>query len=349
MKKVVLIADQNSQYSDFSEERIQCLLDPLKELGCECKTVVDNGLYCDGDERRAAVLRIEKNGPEWVRHDREFLDAVKDANILLVHYSAVGKQLIDNCPDLELICVMRSGKENVNVEYATEKGIKVCTAPGRSSEQVADMTVAYILALNRNLANNNLTHVPGFNINYPQNPKLMKDMTIGFVGFGDIAKRVQKRLAGFGCKFIAYEPYANVEQAAALGVKMMELNEVMANADVVSVHARLLPSTQGLVGKEQFECMKPDAMFVNSARAGLIDNDALLEILKAHKIRSAALDVFAQEPLPDDSEFRKLDNVILTPHIAGRIEDGGKISVELVVEETIRYLKGEPLKAQVRV
>lgn len=347
MKNVVLVADQDVQYKDFSEDRIQVLLDPLKELGCNCSTVLDNGLYCEGDERRAAVLKIEKTGPEWVKHDPEFLQATKDANVLIVHFSAVGKQLIDNCPNLELIVVIRSGKENVNVDYATEKGIKVCTCPGRSSEQVADMTVALMLALNRNLANNNLTHNEGFKINYPQNPKLMKDITVGFVGFGDIAKRVYKRLVGFGCKFLAYDPYANEEQCKELNVKLLPLNDVMANADIVSVHARLLPATQGLVGKEQFELMKPDAMFVNTARAGLIDNNALLEVLKAHKIRSAALDVFDQEPLPDDSELRKLDNVILTPHIAGRIEDGGKISVELGVEESLRFVKGEPLKAQV--
>jgi D-3-phosphoglycerate dehydrogenase len=150
-------------------------------------------------------------------------------------------------------------------------------------------------------------------------------------------------LSGFGPRIIAYDPYVNKDEAKALGVEMLSLEEVMRQSDFVSVHARLLPATEGLIGAKELSFMKPTAVFVNTARAGLVDEKALVEVLEAKKIRGAALDVFSEEPLPADHPLLKLNNVILTPHMAGGAGDTFTITVDIVREELHRYFKGEKL------
>ena len=139
--------------------------------------------------------------------------------------------------------------------------------------------------------------------------------------------------------------HATPEDAEKLGVTIIaDLNDLMAQADCVSVHARLLPATRGLVSAEAISHMKPDAFFVNSARAGLVDEKALVKALQEHKIRGAVLDVFEEEPLSEENPLRKLDNVILTPHSAGGAGDMMAITMDIITAELDRYMKGEKLR-----
>lgn len=340
MKKILLVADQPSQLEDFRAPKIQAMMSNLEQYDAKVMTVMDNGLDCDGDTRISAKDKIEKQGPEWVRNDPEFLAELKDANIIMIHYSAIGRMALDAAPNLEMIAIMRSGCENINVPLCTERGIIVSNAPGRSSEEVADMAVTLMLTLNRYITHNDLVGKKGFDYDYPMKPQLVRDLTVGLVGFGDIARRVCKKLSGFGCPIIAYDPYANPELAKQMGVELVPLDELMKHSDVISVHARLTKDNDNLIGKKEIALMKDTALFVNTARAGLVDEEALTEALTAKRIRGAALDVFKKEPLDDGSVLRTFDNVILTPHIAGRIDDGFKISVEIVAAEVERYLKG---------
>ncbi|MBO4359026.1 MAG: 2-hydroxyacid dehydrogenase, partial [Erysipelotrichaceae bacterium] len=331
---------------DFDNEKYQNKYwNMLKEkYDIEVSYVEDNSLEIDGDPSKG-ILKVEQEGPEWALSNDATMEAVKDAEIICVTFGPVNSRLIDNAPDLKLVVILRSGTENVNLEYCKEKGVAVTNAPGRVSDPVADMTLTMMLAAVREIQRLDLhnhdwnwcrnNRIP------PKEKPLISDMTIGLIGFGIIAKKVAKRLSGFEPKIIAYDPFVTQEQADAYGVTMLPLNDVMAQSDLVSVHARLLPETEKMIGREQIALMKPNAIFVNTARAGLVDYDALYDALVEKKIRSAALDVFYEEPLPDDDRFRKLDNVTLMAHMSGGAGDSTSITLGIVMEDIIAVAEGK--------
>lgn len=269
-KKLLYIIDKDTptQIKDLNTEHFQKkYYDLLKEkYDCKVEFVVDNSLLIDGDYG-AGSLKVEKEGPEWVINNEETLTAAEDADIVCVSFDGIGKKFIDRAKKLKLICIMRSGKENVNLEYAKEKGIKVCNAPGRVSEPVADMTVALMLAALREIQRLDIHHIEfskAREIRIPPKEKpLVKDMTIGFVGFGIIGKKVAKRLSGFECNMIAYDPYCKKEVLEELRVQSKSLEEVMKESDIITIHARLTPETKGLISKEMIQLMKPSAIFIN--------------------------------------------------------------------------------------
>lgn len=344
-KKKLLVITDNGAAEALREEKYVNMLKKYEKYGYEISYIQDLSTYSHGMEGSAAILRIEKEGPEWCDYTPEVLEAISDADCAIMCYSAANSKFFNAAKKLKHLSVMRSGWENVNVDSATEHGVIVSNAPGRVGQSVADYTVSAILAFNRHLSADDLSKRSGWRGSYPVKPLLVKEMTIGLVGFGIIAKWVTQRMAGFGCKFVAYDPFVTQEQADEFGVTMVaDLNEMMGMCDCVSVHARLLPATRGLVSAEAISHMKPTAFFVNSARAGLVDEPALLKALQEHKIRGAVLDVFEEEPLGEDNPLRKLDNVILTPHSAGGAGDMLAITMEIITAELDRYMEGEPLR-----
>lgn len=344
-KKLLVISDSEIMAENMRNPKYGGRFEKYKDAGYEVEHITDLSLMSTGLERSAAVLKVEKEGPEWCTYAPEVLDAISDADLIVMCYSAVNSKFFDAAKKLKHLSVMRSGWENVNIDAATEHNVIVSNAPGRVGQSVADYAVSAILAFNRNLSADDLSKRSGWKGTYAFKPMLVKEMTIGFVGFGIIAKWVTERMKGFGAKFVAYDPYVTQEQADQWGVTMIpELNDLMEMSDVVSVHARLLPATKGLVSAEAISHMKPSAIFVNSARAGLVDEPALVKALQEHKIRGAVLDVFEEEPLGEENPLRKLDNVILTPHTAGSAGDMMSITLDIITDELDRYIAGEPLR-----
>lgn len=346
--KVVILEDKPLRHEMFTTPEVMAALQPLVDEGIQLEWVADDCLVSDGDIPKDVILRLETEGPEWVVNSPNVFEAVKDADAVLVSFTPVGKAMLEKTENLKFVGVLRSGVENVNVPLCTEMGIPVSNCPGRSGEAVADCAVGMMIDINRGISQNNLCQRPGFDFLTPWRPMMMKHMTVGLLGFGMIAKMVAKRLKGFGCKIIAYDPYGNPDDAKELGVELLSMEEVLAQSDIVSVHVRLLPSTENLIGAKELGMMKPSAILVNSARAGLIDEEALIEALQQKKIRAAALDVFRAEPLPDDHPLRKLDNVLLTPHICGKAGNVTPITFEIMVEELLRLHHGEALKNTVK-
>lgn len=323
-------------------------MDLANKFNYDIEFVHDNGLYCDGDDWRSAALKIETQGPNWVKHSVDYLSRIKDANIVVVGFSAIGQQLLNAAENLELVAAMRSGVENIDLASCEKKGVAVCCAPGRVSEPVADFACALILDCNRGITYVNKEWKPGLEEELQPyfHPELFRDLTIGLIGFGIIGKKVVKRLQNFGFKFIAFDPFVKQEDADSYGVKMLPLNEVMAKADTISIHARLLPETKNLIGSKQIALMKSTAFIVNTARGGLIDEEALIEALKHRRIRGAALDVLQTEPLPDNHVLRSLDNVILTPHLAGMAGDMDVVSAQIIAGYIEDYLEGKPVASR---
>jgi D-3-phosphoglycerate dehydrogenase / 2-oxoglutarate reductase len=239
------------------------------------------------------------------------------ANLLVVESDSVKGPVLD----LPLMAIgsCRGDPTNVDIPAATEKGIPVLRAPGRNADAVAELTVGLMFAVNRGLVRADRDVREGQvwrdgTIPYQRfRAWQMAGRTAGLIGLGAVGRATQWRLEGLGMRVISYDPYASDATHS--------LPDLLAEADVVSMHAAVTPETQHLVGAEQLAMMKPEAIYINSARALLHDTDALVAALRAGTIAGAGLDHFVGENLPPDHPLCAMDNVVLTPHIGGATWD----------------------------
>lgn len=343
MTKIVFVSEGFITKQDIEERKIPQMFEEFKEYGYEFSFTEDlaavNGV---GGNMREANLRLEKEGPNWVEYAPEFLDSIKDADIIIMHYSGAGKKFFEAAKNLKLLCVMRSGVENVDMEAAKEHAVTVCASPGRAAEPVADFAVTLMLALMRRLPRTNMGGTGKWKEAVMGTEGMMKNSTVSLLGFGAIAQKVALRLKGFGCHIISYDPWANKEIAEDMGVELVDtIEELFERADFLSVHARLTEDNHGLIDERLLGIMKPTAYLINTARAGLIDEDALINALQNHVIAGAGIDVFSSEPLPEGHPFLTLGNIITTPHVAGSGGDFIIRSIESPINEIRHYFKGE--------
>lgn len=293
------------------------------------------------EELQNINLLVEIKGSEAYQPPEEIIEAVKDADIIITQFCPITQKLIDKAKNLKIIGVLRGGYENVNVSYATQKGILVCNTPGRNANAVADFTVGMLLAECRNIARSHTNLKDGKWVRDYNNKGQVPDLSeriVGIIGFGEIGQKVAKRLQGFDMKILVYDPY--VEQVPDY-VKSVSLVELMRNAQFVTLHSRLTKQTEHMINKEMLSCMRQDAYLINTARSGLVDEEALYEILKNKKIAGAAIDVFDKEPPGKEYPLVTLDNVTITPHLAGGTTDAFLNSPKLHAKEMLRILKGK--------
>lgn len=313
----------------------------LEDYGFEVSYYQD---FADMDpaDARKLMMRTEKEGPEAFPADEGLMDAVRDAEIVVLHMSIINKAVIDAMEKCKFLGVCRGGLDNVNVQYAKSKGITIANAAVGSADAVADTTVFLMIGVLRNLISNIVdVRLHG----WQKKPHDMTNnhnigrVTVGLIGFGVIGQRVFHRLQAFGTKVIVHDPWMSDETVRSLGGVPVSLKELMKNADVVSLHLRLSETTKDFIRAEHFGLMKPTAFFVNCARAGLVEEQALLDALREHRIGGAALDVFNQEPLPSEHPYYGLDNLIIVPHLGGVSGDTLNIYVECIAEEVKRYVE----------
>jgi len=293
------------------------------------------------EELQAANLKIELEGPDSVPLPDELYRTAHQYDMIATQFSPIPCRLIESAQRLQVIGVLRGGVENVDVETATKRNVTVFNTPGRNARAVAECTVGLILAEIRNIARGHAElKRANWTRDFPNRndiPELL-GKTVGLVGFGAIARHVAKFLDAFGAKIIVFDPFF---QKGNENVEPVDLETLMKRSDVVSIHARYLPETHHLVKREHLQMMKPTAILVNTARSGLVDEGALIDVLAAKKIMGAALDVFDEEPLKPDSPFLMLDNVTIVPHIAGSTVDAFRNSPRLFASHLIRCLNGE--------
>lgn len=293
------------------------------------------------DKLQYRRLEVEKNGPEIEVVDDVILNEGKDAEALMGLFVPVSSKVMDAMPNLRIVGVSRAGLENVNVKEATKRGILVFNVEGRNAHAVSDFACGMILAEARNIARahyaiKNGTWRKTF-VNSDNIPEL-GGRNVGIIGFGYIGRLVAKKLSGFEVNILVYDPFASAESVAAGGGKKVELDELMRQSDFVTVHARLTPANKGMIGEKELSLMKPTAYFINTGRAGLVDQKALINVLKEKKIMGAALDVFTTEPIEADNGLLELDNVTLTTHIAGTTTDALTNSPFLLMEDVKKFL-----------
>lgn len=325
-------------------------LKELEQYGCELITF-DNKNYNTVDKVMNAMKKTEVDGAESIDAGDEFIEAIKDVDILVVHITPVNRKVIEAAKKLKLVAVMRGGYENINVKLLKEKNIPVVNAPWRSSFAVADFTVGMMLAETRDIAKGHYYLKEGkWEKDYPNssNVRDMRNRIIGIIGFGYIGQRVAQNLSGFGSKLLIHDPFIKNEVIESLGYKPVSLEKLLKESDIVSIHLRLSDKTKNFIGRKELAMLKPTATIINTARAGLIDQEALIEVLKEHKIMGAAIDVYNAEPLPEDSPYMELDNITITPHIAGVSTDTLQNSIEIILSDLHRYFRNEKLKCLVK-
>lgn len=338
MKKIVVINDVNTEGND-SIERIKKL---GEEFGYETETVDD--LCSDSMEAFSEwFLKMEQEGPDAVPLNEKLVEAMKDAQIVVTAMSALPTKALEGAKELKAACIMRSGVENINLEYASKKKLPVIHAPGRLAVPVSEFTVGLMIAEMKNIARSNMrilnhdfSDADFCNTSYTVN---LKGKNVGIIGCGAVGARVAKIMKAFEANVLVYDPYCRKEELKKEGYQVMGLDELCKEADVISVHFRLTPETRGLIGKEQFALMKPTCVLINTARAGLVDEEAMMDALIHHKIGGAGLDVWHQEPLPEDHPFYTMDNVTLTGHLAGWSSNAFEITVDIMLDALRHYFE----------
>lgn len=294
------------------------------------------------DNLQKRRLEVEKYGPEIEPCDPFVIKYGKEADVLLGLFVPVSSKVMTEMPHLRVVGVCRAGLENVNVEEATKRGILVFNVMGRNAHAVSDFTVGLMLAECRNIAR---AHKAVFEGQWRKTfsnsdfvPEL-RNKTIGLVGLGYIGKLVAKKLSGFNVNIVVYDPYAEKKDIEKAGCSLVGIKELFKESDFISLHARLTDDNRGFINADLINMMKPTAYLINTARAGLIDDKALVDALRKKKIAGAALDVFTTEPIQQDSPYLKLDNVTLTTHIAGTTSEALVNSPFLLAEDISNFLK----------
>jgi D-3-phosphoglycerate dehydrogenase / 2-oxoglutarate reductase len=273
---------------------------------------------------------------------------VGDAEIVVTQLAPFSGAMMDRMPKLKFIAVSRGGPVNIDMKAARERGIKVVNTPGRNATAVAEFTIGAIIAETRNITKGHEAlrkgDYRGDLYRADVTGRELGEMTIGIIGYGEVGRRVVKYLKAFGCRILVCDPYVQLTaQDLNDGVTQVDLDTVLREADVVSLHPRVTPETTHMMNAETLRKMKPDATLINTARGPLMDYDALYKVMSEGHLRGAMLETFAIEPVPPDWPLLQLPNVTLTPHIAGASVKTVTYAAGLAADEVNRYLSGLPL------
>lgn len=336
--KIVVVGDKSIAPETLEEAALQLNISGEKTI---------KKLWWGSDvrsEMQKQLLNVEVNGPEAEPYAENLDEEIKDADYLLSHLGTIPAEIIQKAERLKLIGVCRGGMEMVDVAAATRKGIPVIHVI-RNAEATSDFAVGLMFAETRNIARSHAAICRGewrkefVNSGYTTS---MRDMTAGIVGLGHIGRLVAQKLMGLGMKVIGYDPYVSEEVLKNSGleeVRMMPVDKLFEEADIVSLHMRVTPETEGMIDKTLLSKMKPTAYLINTSRAKVLNREDFVETMKNRRIGGAALDVFWDEPLKDDEPLLKLDNVTMTSHLAGSVVDALPKSPFLLAKTINQYFE----------
>lgn len=304
--------------------------------------IIDLFTHFDIEEAIFAGENIEL-AIENVKTPEEYVERCKDADVLLLIGMKTPKEVVDRLPQCKVIVRYGVGYDVVDVDACSKAGIVVCNVPDAGTFEVAGH--AFALALNcarkityydRHIRSGRWQAGSGYPLHR------YSEYTYGFCGFGNIARATAKYAANLNCKRIAYDPYIKDEIFEQAGVTRVGFDELLAQSDILSVHAPLCQATYHMFSKEQFDKMKPGMIIVNTARGGVIDQEALMDALDAGIVAAAGLDVNEHEPLTDlNNRLFQYDSVVITPHSATESEEYFKTLQERAARTAIAVLKGE--------
>lgn len=312
----------------ITPEMLKSGLRELEEKGHS--VTVRDWSHVSVEELQKDNILVEQHGANAVEiKDPELLKNIEDFDVIVTQFAPIGRILIDRAKSLKYIGVLRGGIENIDKDYAESKGIAVVNTSGRNARAVAEFTVGLILSETRNIARTNAAmHKDIWLKKFPNKDNIPEvgGKTVGIIGFGHIGRLVGQFMKGMDAEVVFYDPY--LEKAEGFE-KIDKLEELIKKSDIISIHMRVTNQTRHIIDRKMFDLMDKETYFINSARSALVDEKALIDVLKNHRIAGAALDTFENEPLPIDSPFLALDNVTLTSHLAGSTADAFKNTPKL--------------------
>jgi D-3-phosphoglycerate dehydrogenase len=274
--------------------------------------------------------------------EEELKKQIKDCEVLVFRSGVqISAEVMECAPTLKLLIRAGSGIDNVDVDYVRRKGLRLVRIPGPGAKAVAEMSFALLLALARNVLEADRLTKQGIWAKHELTGFLLTGKTLGIIGAGNIGSRVGQLGAAWGLEVIGCVEFPNPAVASKLwekGIRLTDIDEVLAKADFVSIHVPLKDSSRNLINAEAFAKMKPGAFLVNLARGGVVDESALYNALKEGHLRGAALDVHAREGNGTISPLAEFKNVILTPHIGAGTFDSQREIGDIVIETLNSYI-----------
>jgi D-3-phosphoglycerate dehydrogenase len=291
---------------------------------------------------------LAEAGYELVRADMSqkmtedrLIELLADVDGAIVGVVPLTSRVLENAPKLKIVSAHGVGVDYIDLQAAARRGVMVANCPGANDQAVADLAIGLMVAIAR--------RIPAVDGQVRQGQwgrhsgSELWNKTLGLIGLGRIGRGVAKRALGFDMKVLAYDPYVSQEQIQPLEVTLTSLDQVIAAADFLSVHAALTDETRNMIGADQLRAMKPGAYLINTSRGGLVDEAALYQALTEGQIAGAALDTFVDEP-PLGSPLLQLDNVVLTPHVGAHTREAIERVGILAARNVVQALQtGEPV------
>jgi len=272
----------------------------------------------------------------------ELKQRIKSADIVIVGWSDLTKNVIDYAKKLKMISIWATTCHYADLEAAKKRGIVVTHVPGYATEAVAEHTFALLLAAARRLPQAD-KHVRKGNFDWrPFGGVELHGKTLGIIGTGSIGLRVAEIAKAFKMQILGYDKYPNMKKAEEMGIKYVDLYTLLKESDFITLHVTLTSETERLIGKKEIAAMKKGAVIINTSQGRVIDETALTDALKSGKISFAGLDVFEEEPPAKDNPLFKLDNTILSPHIGFHTVEAAKRCTDICIENVVKFLEGRP-------
>ena len=278
------------------------------------------------------------------KSEDEFIDAVRDADAIIARGRKITRKIIENLESCKVISMGGVGTDTIDVHAATEHNIPVTNVPDTFIEEVADHAMMLILAsFRRLLVQDRMSRDGRLEEGRPALSTLPRlyGLTLGFISFGHVARLTAQRAAPFGVRMLAYDPYIEELKMSEYGVEPVSLNDLLKRSDIVSMHAPSTTEAQQMMSTEQFKLMKNDALFINTGRGTTVDEQALIKALQNNWIAGAVLDVLETEPPSPDNPLLKMDNVIITTHVASASLRMGPETRRRVGQELTLVLSGK--------
>ncbi len=273
----------------------------------------------------------------------ELLNEIEKYDVIFTRIGTqFDKELLNRATNLKIIATSTTGTDHIDMEYAKQKGIEVISAPGVNATATAEYTFGLILALIRKTpwAFDSIKNFDFKRSEFMGNE--LNGNTIGIVGFGRIGSQIGRYAKVFGMNVLTYDPFINKNLVEEIGAKIVDLDELIRNSDVITLHAFATPENENMIGSEEFSKMKNNALLINVARGSLVDEDALLDALKNKKIQGAAVDVLKEEPPTENNKVisyaKSASNLIITPHLGGSTNEAVSNAAILVVQKVKEFL-----------
>ncbi|WP_052476472.1 NAD(P)-dependent oxidoreductase [Cohnella kolymensis] len=289
--------------------------------------------------KQLADFRLYKGNPG---SDREYLDRILDADALLL-WGDISNQVLMNCSKLKFISFAGTGYKNyVDVDYAAKQGIKVANAPSYGANAVAEHALALLVSVAKNIPQNHANMQKGrwapLNLNMELDGK-----TVGLIGLGTIGTKMSQLCRALGMKVVCWTRTPSHERAEELGITFVSLDELLSRSDIISLHLPYTDQTRKFLGAPQFAAMKNGAVFINTARAEIVDSSALQNALSSGKLAAAGIDVFDEEPLSHDDPLIRMNNVVLSPHVGYYTRESIESILHVSIRNLVAFARGSPV------